>query len=745
MNQMFKDLSISLYRNGETRQRIVNIILSATIVMCIPALAVSIIENSSTLSIIMISYAIVTSAISMLVINKYKKYTLGVCLLIVAMDYIGMPILHFSSGGLNSGMPAWEIFAFTLIFLTTDGVLSYCLAGVCMAIWIMMFIQEWLHPEFVTPIGDPQMVFVDIFVAVILVSTCFGIIFRFEKKIFEEQRKSILISQRETKEALAKYKRASRAKGDFLANMSHEIRTPVNVISGMNEMILRENRDERINEYASEISGATDSLVAIVNQVLDYSKIDSDEFVLEPVEYSMTKLLCDCFSLVSEKAERKHLELKIRNNPYLPTKLYGDEVRVRIIFMNLLTNAIKYTMEGYVSMSVDFSHVDDDNIRVRVTVKDTGVGMNKEQLDNAFVVVKEDSGEEGRSVSGVGLGLYIINQYAKLMGGEATVESEYGSGSVFTVCFEQKIADRTPAGNMAEKLYVKGKEKADYKVRFTAPKANILSVDDVKMNHDVIRALLKNTKVNIDSVFGGEDAIRAVKEKKYDLILMDHMMPEMDGIEALSEIRKLENGKCPCVVLTANAVSGNEEEYKKSGFNGYLSKPVSGEDLEKTVMNFLPENLLEEGNISPESPKKEESVNKKAERKEEKKEIMETPREAIEKLEFIDIDKGLEYCADSFELFLEAIEGYVGADSRYNELIKNFEDKNWDEYRVCIHAVKSSSLLIGSLDLYEHAKALEAAVKEGDIPYVLNHHETVLNEYNEKLGRISEALKACGR
>lgn len=729
-----KERVIGFYTAGDVKQRILNASISVALVSMFPCAISIVFQDADPMNYLLIGLFFIVGLLSLALINIFKKVTFGAVVLIVFADFFVIPLTHIYAGGSTSGVICFELFGYVFIWIVLDGWVCAILTILDTIVITSCYLFEIFYPEKLVPIPGKYGALWDKVFCTVIVGIFFGAIIRFERRIFKRQQKQIYDGERQTREALYKYEKASRAKSDFLANMSHEVRTPVNTINGMCEMILRESTEENIVSYAGEISLASDSLIATINQVLDYSKLDAKVLELEHVEYSVGKLLNDCFNYVNEKAERKHLELKIRNNPFLPSRLYGDEVRVRMIITNLLTNAIKFTKEGSVSMSVDFSHESGDTVILKIVVKDTGVGIEKDRLDLLLNQSRELS-DDSDITEGIGLGLVIIRTYVEKMGGKVLAESEIGKGSTFSVTIKQRLIDRSPLGNLAEKLYVKGPEKhRQYEPLFVAPNVKILSVDDVKMNQDVIKVLLKGTEVSIDTVFGGEEAIEAVKKKKYDLILMDHMMPKMNGIEALHEIKKLENGNIPCIVLTANAVSGSENNYLKEGFSCYLTKPVNGEELEKVLMKYLPENMIKikrrdpviiEPNVIKEETPMYSSL---------------ITEDTFRKISFLDFDKGFELCAYSLELYIEATEGYVGADNKTEELEKAFEEKNWDEYRVAIHAVKSSSLLLGACDLSNSAKYMEDALKEGDIPYVLDHHSKVMDEYKNVLDSLRGLL-----
>ncbi len=379
---------------------------------------------------------------------------------------------------------------------------------------------------------------------------------------------------------------ANAAKSNFLANMSHEIRTPLNSLLGMNEMILRESGDKNLTEYAENIKMAGNSLLSLLNDILDFSKIEAGRMSIVEADYSIHKILRDCYNILGTTAKEKGLDFKIECDEKIPKVLYGDEMRVKQILSNLLSNAIKYTAEGSVSVRVSFEEESEKLIRLRMDVTDTGIGISPENQKILFDAFQRVDESRNRNIQGTGLGLTITKELCSLMHGEVGVNSEPGKGSDFYVSVPQAVVDPEPIGKFStEQVF----ENNVYRESFTAPGARILVVDDVPMNLKVVKALLGKTGVDVQLAGGGNEAVERCSREKFDLILMDHMMPAPDGVEAFKMIR--ENGAntdTPVIILTANALNGVEKEYRELGFVDYLSKPVRGGDLEKALIRHLP-------------------------------------------------------------------------------------------------------------------------------------------------------------
>ena len=389
---------------------------------------------------------------------------------------------------------------------------------------------------------------------------------------------------------------SSHAKAQFLANMSHEIRTPINAVLGMNEMILRESQDTNILEYATDIEHAGQSLLALINDILDYSKIESNKLDIIPIEYQPASLLNDTYNLLIERARKKDIDLKIQADPSIPSTLKGDEVRIRQILMNLLTNGIKYTDRGSVTLKVTGGKTPDHQIMLTFTVIDTGIGIKDSDKEALFSSFQRLDQVKNRNVEGTGLGLAITHNLVELMNGSISFTSTYGEGSTFTCTIPQDIVNDEPMGNI-----MSGLSTVDLKTRpknsLRAPSASVLVVDDVEMNLKVFKALLKDTNISIDTAISGEECLSLITQFKYDMIFLDHMMPEMDGVETYRKMKANDsslNKNTPVIMLTANAISGAKEEYLKEGFTDYLSKPIKMSALEAQLYQYLPNDLIEQ-------------------------------------------------------------------------------------------------------------------------------------------------------
>lgn len=395
--------------------------------------------------------------------------------------------------------------------------------------------------------------------------------------------------------------RANEAKSSFLARMSHEIRTPINAVLGMNEMILRETESDNIREYAVNIHSAGKMLLSIINDILDLSKIESSKMEISETDYDLGNLLMDIENMISMRAEEQNLNFRIEVKENLPRILHGDEKRIKQCITNLLTNSVKYTKEGTVALKIDSSVMElqdgeDNAIQLCVTVSDTGIGIREEEISMLFDPFKRLDQMKNKSVEGTGLGLSITKRLIGMMGGSLTVESTYGKGSSFSFKLPQKIVVAEPLGDYRKKAIDMNILERSSRRTFTASGAKILAVDDNRVNITVVKGLLKRLKVQFDSALSGQECLDKVRQGHYDIILLDHMMPEMDGIETLRTLRQTEEYQQnpPIVIaLTANAIVGAKEEYLQEGFRDYLSKPIDFVKLEEMIRQYLPEELVE--------------------------------------------------------------------------------------------------------------------------------------------------------
>ncbi len=593
------------------RHRLVNVILGSAFLIQVPVFIVNLVIGTSFAGMLTQVVTAVLIAAVLYLTNKFPESQVPSIVIATVTNFVVFPIMYFVCGGYSTGIVIWMLFGAIFTWLIVDikwsaviSVITFVLLSGC------LHVQE-NYPEWVIFLENRNDEILDTSVAYIMVTIIFGLIFKYQTFAYEKQAKILRESDEELRkvnedleEANARHESASAAKSTFLANMSHEIRTPINAVLGMDEMIIRECKDKQILEYANDIDSAGHQLLSLVNDILDFSKIESGKMELHPVEYELFSVMNDCYNMIFMRAKRKDLKFSIINDPNMPAFLYGDEVRIRQIIMNLLTNAVKYTKDGSVTLKFSGDKIDDEHIMLNVAVKDTGIGISEENQKYLFDSFKRIDEKRNRNIEGTGLGLSITKRFTDMMGGTIDVDSVLYEGSTFSVHIPQKVADTGTVGDFAERLNHRNdrigndgteKDEGEKHEKFTAPHARVLVVDDVKMNLNVVRLLLKNTQMQIDLASSGDECLKYTVIKRYDLILMDHMMPIMDGIETLHKIREQADGlnkDTPVVALTANALVGAREMYLSEGFVSYVSKPVKSVDLEECLLRILPEDKI---------------------------------------------------------------------------------------------------------------------------------------------------------
>ncbi len=513
---------------------------------------------------------------------------------------------------------------------------------------------------------------------------------------------------------------ANRSKNSFIANISHEIRTPMNAITGFAELLLQLDASPEVNEYAGEIKSASNNLLAIINDLLDISKIESGRMELVPVPYFLHYLFTDIDSVMSIPTKKKEIEFRINANPELPSQLYGDIVRIRQILTNICNNAVKFTNEGYVELSATYSETDDpDTIMIEFGIKDTGIGIRKDDLKLIFEKFRQVDMRLNRNVEGSGLGLSICRQLTELMNGTIEVNSEYGKGTVFTVRIPQKVLDRKKLSNYL--IYHNQEEKK--KSVIYAPSARVLVVDDNPVNIKILRGLLLHYEIDADTAQSGEEAVEKALANAYDLIFMDHMMPGMDGEEALKAIRAIDDedkSKVPVIAVTANAIRGMRDEYLRKGFTDYLSKPVETPKIEQVLKDNLAPNLF----VAIEE--EETHVQDKLDME----------------IEGVDVDSGLSKSDGVAKDYIDILGIFTEyGPGKASEIEAFAQNHDYENYVIAVHSLKSVAANIGAHQLFTMAKIHEFAGKSGNTGFVDSNYEKLVSCYRDIISNIETALK----
>ena len=534
--------------------------------------------------------------------------------------------------------------------------------------------------------------------------------------------------ERQLKELHQEAMAANSAKSNFLANMSHEIRTPINTILGMDELILREAQNINVIEYAQNIKNEGKTLMSLINDLLDFSKIESGKMELTETEYRVSSLLHDVVAMFSIKAEEKGLDFNVEVAEDIPAMLYGDEIRIKQILGNLLSNAIKYTERGAIGLHIGWTRQDEKSVVVSITVKDSGIGIRKEDMNMIFDKFKRFDSVRNSKIEGAGLGMNITAQLLQLMNGEIFIESEYGIGSEFNVQLPQKIADATPMGAYSYKN--QSAERGNVRKTFAAPKGKVLVVDDNIMNRVVVKGLLKQTLLQIEEAGSGEECLKKTKDNHYDIVLMDHMMPGMDGVETLHKLRK-QDGACKnavVVALTANAVVGVKDFYMEQGFDDYMSKPISGRLLEEMLLKYLPKELVVKQEVS-------QGINVISAKQEGF-----LPEQILNVLEIekIDVKNSLEQMNGRKDIYRQTAMVFASlCEERLRMLHEYIQREDVPAYVTLIHGVKSDAKALGALNLEEIAREQEKMGKEGNLAFLRDKFTLLSAEYQ----RVAQCYK----
>ncbi len=553
-------------------------------------------------------------------------------------------------------------------------------------------------------------------------------------------------------EAQRKAYDANQAKSAFLANMSHEIRTPMNAVLGLDEMILNSRDLDEIGEYARNIQSSGKALLSIINDILDFSKIEAGKMSLVETNYHLAAVLRDINLQFSMKASKQSLAYKTDIDENLCDELYGDEVRIRQVITNLLNNAVKYTKQGFVELSVHVN-VEGSVLYLHISVRDTGIGIKKENLPNLFSSFKRIDEKRNRSIEGTGLGLAIVKHFVHLMGGSVDVESVFGKGSVFSVHIPQKIVGNKTISQYNDSSMEETKESITDKQ--IAPGAKVLVVDDNSVNLVVATGFLKRTRASITTCESGAACLELMKKTRYDIIFLDHMMPDMDGVETLEKSRTMNgnmNRFTPVIALTANAISGMRERYLSLGFTDYVSKPIDSRILYDVFFRNISQDLIvdstEDGAADESKADKEKRA--KSEPEERKESAGGADSDAAEKKEadrMIDRNEGVSKCGGDRELY-KTLLGVFSDECGMNKakLVKFILAKDWNNYEILVHALKSNGFMLGAADFGEKAKALEFACKDimagtsvdEKIDFIEKSHGPFLAMYTEIAGEAAK-------
>lgn len=686
-----------LYHSGlPFRVRLFNILASLGFIISLCNGVLSYWNNGDR-KLLLINTGIALLSLSLLFYAYHsKKYQRCYFITIIVIFMFLFPIMFFKSGGYKGGMTSFYIFGILFTIFMLEGWLMFFCVWLELIIYIFTIGIAYYYPDTVIWFQSEKEIVVDVLTGVVVSSASLGVAMYLHFRIYKKQQVFLTQAREEAMEA-------NRAKSTFLANMSHEIRTPINVMLGMNEMILRESESREVVQYAKSVEKAGNYLLSLINNILDITRIESKKLDIIEEKFSLRQLVQEVCLIGAKQAEAKNLEFVVDVEETLPKYLEGDALHIKQVILNLINNAVKYTKKGKV-----FLEVCQEEKQISFSVKDTGIGIKKEDMEALFDMFMRADIKRHRNIEGSGLGLTIAKELCEQMGGHIQAESIYGKGSNFTVYFPLKDAGTEKIGQwkVVEREPVQEKRK-----KFFASEAQILLVDDSEQNIQVITSLLRRTGVQLDTAASGFECIEKVRNKKYHLIFLDYMMPEMDGIETFHRLKKEVNGQSvPVIALTADVSTGIHQHFLSEGFSDYLSKPVMWEKLEELLLQWLPATLISMKNGAGEDWNITE------------KQLLDL-KQKLKKWD-IELSEGLRLLSGSISQYRKLAELFVEYYMPNKEqLARSFErlqntQKEIKNMTGLIHTLKSNARAVGAIELYELSFVMEKKGKIQDVNYI---------------------------
>lgn len=586
--RVWKKLWSQMYNSSyELTHRMFNLIMLSGIMSSVIGIVCEFVVGG-TLDVVMVSAAGAGVGFILWFANRFNKVKACAVFTALVINCGVLPWCFFRSGGVAGTINLWFALGLIYVFMLIKGVSFFITIGLSTFSIVSCYVAAYMRPELVDNAHSELEIYKDTVASVLIIAVFVGVLLHVQMAGYNRERNKLTQKQEELDVI-------SEDKNRFFASISHELRTPVNTILGLNEMNLRQSLSGDLEENCLYIQNAGKMLLALINDVLDFSKMQSGKMEIVNGQYETIAVINELYMTFKTRANQKNLKFTLDISPDIPSVLWGDEVRIKQIVSNLLTNAVKYTEEGKILLQVKCRKLDSHSVNLRFSVTDTGMGIKKEDIPFLFDEFKRVDARKNNAIEGTGLGLAICRRLAGMMGGEITVDSIYHKGSSFTFSVGQNIVDEAPIGQLNNVLHSRIGRKYSYRQSFEAPEARVLVVDDNAMNRVVVQKILKSTRVQLDLADSGARCLELTRSRQYHVILMDHQMPGMDGVETLAQMRRQENGLCnqsPVIALTANAEPGIEKKYLAKGFDAYLVKPVNSTDLEEMLIRFLPAGLV---------------------------------------------------------------------------------------------------------------------------------------------------------
>ncbi|MDR0380450.1 MAG: response regulator [Oscillospiraceae bacterium] len=666
--------------------------------------------------------------------SKYKKYRLGLLLLLGFASFVFFPFMYYAVGGIESGILAYAVMIMVLTFFSLEKKDCFIMILLEIISFAACLCVNNLFPRFFPrPLVTLSLLVMHNAQSVFTVSIFIGIAVKFQMYMYNMERE--------------KAEAASRAKSTFLATVSHEIRTPLNAIIGLSQIQLQADLPKETLSDIEKIYNSGSSLLGIINDILDVSKIESGSFELIPLDYDTPSLIHDTVQLNIVRIGSKPIVFKLRIDETLPSRLYGDELRIKQVLNNLLSNAFKYTKEGEVTFRTTWERHGDD-AQITFIVQDTGTGIRQEDIEKLFSEYSQLDVRANRKIEGTGLGLSITKKLVDLMGGTISVESEYGKGSTFTVCFRQKISNDLALGkstveNLESFRFIDNRRSRGRNlVRAYMPYGKILVVDDVSTNLDVAKGLLLPYGLTVDCALSGREAIEKIRSEqvRYDVVFMDHMMPEMDGMEATQRIRELGTPYAkavPIIALTANALAGNEEMFIANGFDAFLSKPIDVMRLDVLLNQWV--KARQSPDVLRQAALTEKEKNDAAPSRGGDPDAL--PEDA--RADGLDVRAGARKY-NGAKAYATILQSYIKHTPALLETLRALTEETLPAYAVAVHGLKGSSYGICADAVGAWAETLEAAAKRGDFPTVREENDAFLEKAEALLSDLRALLPRLG-